>query len=151
MTTIIAALALGGWGYGGFLDEPSSPMPPAASAPAPQPPEPGPLTRQEPRPPEVPRETVIPKPPAASLTQEPASEPATRPVVVATPVVKPEPARPAVSQLPPVVYRLADSAGQVWEHADPNWLRTFVEERNRSIVIAPAFLPTSCVGGRCPR
>ena len=99
------------------------------------------------------------EPTPAPPTPPPASAPI-RPIDVESktaPSSKPEPsheAPPVQAATTPTRYRLADAGGQVWEHADPAYLRSFVETRNRSSVRQPYFqllrAPSSrCAYGRC--
>ncbi len=115
----LALAALGPWTYAGFLAEPSPPPPPPSP------------TVSSPAPPPIPssRPEADSQPSAASVESEvfPRLE-------VETPrAKKPEPEPPvAPSSAPPAIqYRMADLGGQVWEHPDPTWLRTFVLDRNR--------------------
>jgi len=143
MTSILAAAAIGAWSYAGFLAEPG-PTPPSPSFPAPSPS--GPVIPPAPVPPSIDREPA--SPPAA-----PARGPVARPQ---------DPARPGPPAGPPPVagrpaaarYRLADASGQLWEHADPDTLRAFVQGRNQAwlIPLATPFFshgPATCASGRC--
>jgi hypothetical protein len=58
----------------------------------------------------------------------------------------------------PMLWRLADASGQVWEHADPDWLRCWVTYRNGRVAVsrvAPQSDPVAtppggaCTSGRC--
>lgn len=93
------------------------------------------------------------------FTEDPGDAPAPKPGPDSRPDIFPPAAKPARKHGPPPpphapasfpaaprVWRLADARGQVWEHADPDWLRRWVESRNRQL--APA---APCVTGRCPR
>lgn len=88
----------------------------------------------------------------ALVTGTPADPSPSDPPAAPAPPHKPE-ARPVTP--PPPIYRLADAAGQVWEHTDPDALRAWVDRRNAQL-IRPASVPwyparTQCPTGRCPR
>jgi outer membrane biosynthesis protein TonB len=133
MTSILALAAIGSWTYAGFLAEPTSTLPTPTPPPAP--------TRPA---------DVEPK-------VEPASNPAPEPEEESEEEPEPEqkPEAPAVPTATlPTRYRLADAGGQVWEHADPVYLRSFVEARNRSFVQQRYYQPlrarsARCANGRC--
>lgn len=40
---------------------------------------------------------------------------------------------------PPRKWRLADNSGQVWEHADREWLSRWVQARNQTLLAAPTY------------
>lgn len=147
MISIFALAALGPWSYAGFLSNPNPPDPtpaPPASTPA----IPAPVGPRPKPPVPVPD---APKPPV------PVPVAPKRPVV--TPAAPKAPVVPRVDPAPapaaPARYRLADAGGQAWEHADPVYLRGFVDARNRSL--APQIFwswppgASRCVGGRCYR
>lgn len=72
--------------------------------------------------------------------------PASSPVRATLPNQQPVPA--------PRLYRLADLSGQVWTHADPRWLASYVAQRNVAITAQWARSPIfagGCANGRCGR
>ena len=127
MTSILALAVVGSWTYAGFLAEPTpAPPPPPASAP----------TR--------------PAAPAIDPEPEDLPEPEPEPTV---PPAKPEVPSASIPPAAPM-YRLADAWGQAWDHADPNYLRSFVEARNRSLATrnyttASPYRASRCFNGRC--
>lgn len=61
------------------------------------------------------------------------------------PAPAPEPPAP-----PPTLYQLADAWGQVWTHADPEYLRQWVAQRNAQLAVPPAAVyrgPAYCPPG----
>ncbi len=116
MNALIALAALGPWAYADFLADPR----PAATA--------------DPE--------VKPPAPAAPATVSATAKPPAAPKPA--PAIPPPPARlvppPAPSQ---VLFRLVDASGRAWEHADPAYLRAFVEARDRDLLA-----PRGAVGGR---
>jgi hypothetical protein len=71
----------------------------------------------------------------------------------ACPPARPKAPAPKVEP-PPARWRLTDASGQTWEYADPRYLTSFVEARNRSFVNyahapAPAARASRCYNGRC--
>lgn len=118
----LAAAALGPWTYAGFVTDADPPKvsPSAAS------------TRVE-----RPSGSVV-IPTVATVPAALAIPPSVAPPVLAA-------RRSGASDLR---YRLADATGQVWEHADPNWLQSFVASRDsqasRFVRLRPA-----CAGGTC--
>ena len=142
MTSILALAVVGSWTYAGFLAEPA-PAPPVL------PPASGPLHPAAPTRPASPAIDFGP-----TMKPEPEPEPETEPKA---PAAEPPPVPPSASIPSPAPrYRLADSSGQAWEHADPEYLRSFVETRNRSFAprnryySAPAYRSSRCTTGRCP-
>ncbi len=98
-----------------------------------------------------------PTPPPASAPDRPAvdvpdDDPAEEPED--EPEEQPEASPTAPTATLPTRYRLADAGGQVWEHPDPAYLKSFVEARNRQSVQQRYYQPlgarpASCAGGRC--
>ena len=138
MFTILLLTAIDGWGYEGFASEPG-PVPQTRTTPETKPAAP-------PAPPAVPPPVVPPPPPAT--TETPKAKPSAK-------AVAPPPPRAAA---PPVVpqYRLADATGQVWQHADADWLRRWVASRNAAVrpvttYAGPRATAPACANGRCPR
>lgn len=74
---------------------------------------------------------------------------------------KPEPVKPPAPVPPkppaarPRLWQLADRSGQRWQHADPNWLKQWVAQRNAAMVpqyTAPVLqFGSPCANGSCPR
>lgn len=67
----------------------------------------------------------------------------------------PRTAAPAVPAKPQL-YQLTDRFGQGWQHADPVYLRQWVEQRNATVYTPNIYqqsLPMlgNCAGGRCSR
>src|SRR4051794_12412012 len=57
-------------------------------------------------------------------------------VVPPTPTSTPPPPNVKVdAPAPPTLWRLADAGGQIWEHANPEWLRFWVGEHNASLTL----------------
>lgn len=108
----IAMLSLQAWTYAEFMAPPSSPFPPIAQAWALPTTIRSEVADQSPR--VVPRETSLPPPDAVKRVRSAPVSPPPRPR-----------------------YRLADVSGQVWEHDDPEWLQTFVEQCNRQMLGLP--------------
>ena len=112
MTSLLALAAVGSWTYAGFLAEPTP---------------------------------TVPTPPQASAPDRPIAPEVERPEVEEPEVDEPEPKAPSPSTMAPagpparptLRYRLADARGQHWEHADPEYLRKFVVERNLLFDIRP--------------
>ena len=120
MTAILALAALGPWSYAGFLAEP----PPAADRRPRAGPDADPAAASRRR-----RPGAAPTSPAASPSpQPPARRP--RPPRSRRPPRADRPRRPGRTAWP-------TPAGQVWEHADPDYSGSFVEARNRSLRRTP--------------
>ena len=139
MTSILALAVVGSWTYAGFLAEPTPAapkLPPPAAPGLPKPPAIDPETATEPEPKPEPNPGPEPEPKATA------------------PEPPPAPPSTSIPPPPPLRYRLADAAGQAWEHDDPAFLRRFVETRNRSFpprinYSAPTYRASRCVTGRC--
>jgi hypothetical protein len=148
-----AAILAVPWSYVGFMGDPQEPQTRLATAPS--------------RPTQAASMETIPdagiKPPAHLKVR-----PAAKLDAVSRSSTAPS-SRPAPTSMPaspPILYRLADSNGKVWEHEDPVWLRRWVESRNASLLATPPavrfetpmrfeapvipFAP-SCTSGRCFR
>jgi hypothetical protein len=181
MLWLILAALVGNWRYEGFASDPARPTPVVPKPVVPEPVVPKPVVPE----PVVP-EPVVPEPvaPEPIAPESPAEEPQAPLPLPASPVgvddrpvptagapapapsvpksmpprllIKPQaPVRPA-----PVSWRLVDVRGQVWEHADRDWLRHWVAHRNASLTgywITPWYEPVPapadgpCPSGRCPR
>ena len=115
MIPLIASALLGSWTYAGFLDEPAArPLAPAVIVvPDTPPPAPG-----------GPADGAIPPHPEVRPSPQAAVPPA-------APFAPPVPRR----------HQLADARGDAWEHADPVYLRAWIEARNRTLNVPPAGTP----------
>jgi hypothetical protein len=136
MTSILSLAVLGSWSYAGFLAEPA-PAPAATKVP-------------EASAPSLPKPSTIASEPAPKPDPDPKPEPEPEPAAPEPPPVAPS---ASITSSPPR-YRLSDASGQAWEHADPNYLRSFVDTRNRSFATrvnysAPTYRASRCVTGRC--
>ena len=139
MTSILALAVVGSWTYAGFLAEPTPAapkLPPPAAPGLPKPP-----TADHP-------DATLPEP---KLGPNPGPEPEPK---ATAPEPPPAPPSASIPPPPPLRYRLADAAGQAWEHDDPAFLRRFVETRNHSFLprinySAPTYRASRCVTGRC--
>jgi outer membrane biosynthesis protein TonB len=144
MKTLIAAAALASWGYSGFATDPTKPQ---ASRPGASPTLPA-------APPVAPKPEAPPAP-AAAPTPAPTKPPVSSPPRDSRPAAAPKASAPPAPARP-TVWRLSDASGQVWEHADAEWLRRWVSSRNASLTARRAAPPVSyaasaCSSGRCPR
>lgn len=128
MSTIVALAMIaqpGGWSYGGFAAEPAPPPArswaheKAAADPPPFRPQVESNIYLEPAPPPPP---MVPSPPEAETPAPQASK-----------AVPPRAAGP-------VAYELADVTGVTWSHADPDHLRKWVAERNRTLQRPPPVI-----------
>lgn len=78
-----------------------------------------------------------PRRPAAAIEPPPKVIPTAAILPPTRPVARPTPTPPAsVPIRPQPRYHLADVSGQVWEHTDPNWLQTYVQQRNQQFLFA---------------
>jgi hypothetical protein len=145
LNTLLLLSALSGWNYDGFCDEPQ----PGAASPAPA---------------SAGVNVIVDDRPAARRDPAPPPIASTGPVVA--PTREERPASPATAPaVGPTVWHLADAGGQVWNHTDAAWLRSWVESRNQAIARArlgavpgpfqapraPYATPSTCPGNRCPR
>jgi hypothetical protein len=140
---LVAALA-GNWSYEGFASEPVQPGPvkPESRAPG----------RIETVMPTLALVPSPPTPPASTVEVAPgsvvAAGPASAPKSPSTRTIKTD------SPSHPILWRLADVGGEVWEHADREWLRYWVTYRNTRLaesryeVVTPV-LDGTCTSGRC--
>lgn len=62
--------------------------------------------------------------------------PAPLPPVPSTPPAISRPVEPQIPAATPTKYRLADLDGQAFEHEDPGFLRTWIDQRNAAIMAA---------------
>lgn len=116
MNMLIASLLVA-WAYGDFTaDLPQAHRPKPSPAPA----------------------VIVP--PCQGSRCDGVCRPPVRPTPQAPAKILPAPAMPPPAPAP-VLYRLADATGKVWEHEDPAWLRTWVGRVNASMAAQqqPAF------------
>lgn len=138
MKLLVVAAVLAHWNYGEFVADPPAPKPSAAphgtAAHAPAVPPPASAPERH--------DTA----PAGASSRPPAGTAAR------------SEAAPAALTPHPALWRLADSSGQLWEHADPAYLSRWVAERNRSLAApggregpGPVAPPSSwtCTPGGC--
>jgi hypothetical protein len=175
MLWLIIATLVGNWRYEGFASDPARPTPVVPRPVVPEPVVPKPIVPEPVVPEPVAPEPIAPESPAEE-PPAPLPLPASpmgvddRPVPTAgapapsPSVPKSVPPRPIQPQAPirpaPVIWRLVDVRGQVWEHADRDWLRHWVAHRNASLTgywITPWYEPVRapadgpCPSGRCRR
>ncbi len=119
MKLLIVAAVLANWNYGEFVSDPIKPRPVAVQ----EHPAASPAPAYTPVPPtasaSAPRRKVTP--PAATATQHSPENTVSARELSPTPTPQ------------PLLWRLADSSGQFWEHADPSWLSRWVAQRNASL------------------
>jgi hypothetical protein len=172
MLWLIIAALVGNWRYEGFASDPARPTPVVPEPVVPKPVVPEPVVPEPVVPEPVAPEPVAPEPiaPDSPAVEPPAPLPLPvspvgvddRPVPPASApsVPKSAPPKPIKPQAPirpaPVLWRLVDVRGRVWEHADRDWLRHWVAHRNASLTgywITPWYEPVrapadeSCYSG----
>lgn len=106
-----------------------------------------------------PASTKLADPPAwtarvlpVSLREE--AEPEPKPEPPPAPPVKPVAPKPPAAS--PQMWQLADRSGQRWQHTDPRWLQTWVNQRNAVTAQPRYYAPvlqygSPCANGACPR
>jgi DNA segregation ATPase FtsK/SpoIIIE-like protein len=144
MQLLIVAAVLANWNYGEFVSDPIKPRPVAL--------------QEHPADSQSPAFTPVPPTASASAPTQEATPPAA-PAAQHSPentVTAREPSPALTPQ--PMLWRLADSNGQFWEHADPAWLSRWVAQRNASLAghgvrgtLGPIAPPTSwtCTPSGC--
>jgi hypothetical protein len=139
VNALILLSAISAWEYDGFVSDPGDSV------------NPSPAGAAAPEIPAIPPPAVSPEAPKAHVA--PAARPREEAAARPTP-----PAAAANRAATPALWRLADASGQVWEHTDPAWLKTWVQSRNGELQRASApvyspmqsvFAPAGCPGGRC--
>ena len=150
MFLLLIATLGGDWSYEGFASEPARPG----------------SVKREPAAP-APHATVMSSPAAVPLAPTPPAatvELGVRPAVAVKPATDPKSSPPkrvkADEPTRTMPWRLADVSGQVWEHANPDWLHYWVTYRNARLAASrvaprsdPGNVPTegACTSGRCER
>jgi hypothetical protein len=155
MLLLLIATLAGNWNYEGFVSDPAQPGPVKPESVKPESGVPVPLGTV------MPSLAIVPAPPmtpASTVEIDPS------PLVAACPSSVPTSLLPktieAKSPSRPKRWRLTDFAGQVWEHADREWLFCWITYRNARLAVpraAPRYeldapwLEGTCTTGRCKR